>query len=48
MISQTLPQGLNQVVYGVGGGEPIDLAIKLARAITGKENIISATSGSIP
>ncbi|MCD4675844.1 MAG: aminotransferase class III-fold pyridoxal phosphate-dependent enzyme [Desulfobacula sp.] len=45
MIAATMPEGLNQVVYGVGGGEAIDLAIKLARGITGKEKIISARGG---
>ena len=45
MIAQTLPYGLNQVVYGVSGGEAIDLAIKLARGVTGREEIISAHGG---
>ncbi|MBT5546749.1 MAG: aspartate aminotransferase family protein, partial [Desulfobacula sp.] len=38
-------EGLNQVVYGVSGGEAIDLAIKLARGVTGKEEIISVKGG---
>ena len=46
MISSTMPDGLNQVVYGVSGGEAIDLAIKLARGVTGKPGIISAKGGS--
>jgi putrescine aminotransferase len=45
VLSETLPHGLNQVVYGVGGGEAIDLAIKLARGITGRVEIISARGG---
>jgi putrescine aminotransferase len=45
MIAETLPYGLNQVVYGVSGGEAIDLAIKLARGVTGREDIISARGG---
>ncbi len=45
MIAGTMPQGLNQVVFGVGGGEAVDLAIKLARGVTGREDIISATGG---
>jgi len=45
MIAETLPQGLNQVVYGVSGGEAIDLAIKLARGVTGREQIVSARGG---
>lgn len=44
-LSGTLPDGLNQVVYGVGGGEAIDLAIKLARGVTGRTEIISARGG---
>ncbi len=45
MIADTLPEGLNQVVYGVSGGEAIDLGIKLARGVTGREEIISAHGG---
>ncbi|WP_299983796.1 aminotransferase class III-fold pyridoxal phosphate-dependent enzyme [Desulfobacula sp.] len=45
MIADTMPEGLNQIVYGVSGGEAIDLAIKLARGVTGKEEIISAKGG---
>ena len=45
MIAHTLPDGLNQIVYGVSGGEAIDLAIKLARGVTQKEAIISARGG---
>ena len=44
-IAQTMPKGLNQVVYGVSGGEAIDLAIKLARGVTGRSEIISAKGG---
>ena len=45
MIADTMPEGLNQVVYGVSGGEAIDLAIKLARGVSGKEEIISVKGG---
>jgi len=45
MLSETLPPGLDQVVYGVGGGEAVDLAIKLARGVTGRREIISAKGG---
>lgn len=45
MLAETMPTGLNQVVYGVSGGEAVDLAIKLARGITGREEIISASGG---
>ncbi len=33
------------VVFGVGGGEAIDLALKLARAVSGRAGIVSATGG---
>jgi len=39
------PGDLKRVVFGVGGGEAIDLAIKLARAHTGRPRVISAQGG---
>jgi putrescine aminotransferase len=39
------PGALNYTVFGVGGGEAIDLAIKLARGYTGRTKIISASGG---
>ncbi|MEJ2189656.1 MAG: aminotransferase class III-fold pyridoxal phosphate-dependent enzyme [Acidobacteriota bacterium] len=33
------------VVFGVGGGEAVDLAIKVARAGTARQNIVSACGG---
>ncbi|MEJ5363287.1 MAG: aspartate aminotransferase family protein [Spirochaetota bacterium] len=44
-LADMMPPGLNQVVYGVSGGEAIDTAIKIARAVTGRPNIISAIGG---
>ncbi|MCX8123238.1 MAG: aspartate aminotransferase family protein [Spirochaetes bacterium] len=44
-LAATMPAGLNQVVYGVSGGEAIDTAIKIARAVTGRPKIISAVGG---
>lgn len=41
-LAAAMPAGLNQVVYGVSGGEAIDLAIKLARGVTGRPGIISS------
>jgi putrescine aminotransferase len=39
------PGDLNRVVFGVGGGEAIDMAIKLARAHTRRPTVISAHGG---
>ena len=36
---------LSGVVFGVGGGEAIDLAIKVARGTTGRNGVISARGG---
>lgn len=44
-LAATMPAGLNQVVFGVSGGEAIDTAIKIARAVTGRPKIISAIGG---
>ena len=39
------PGDLSYTVFGVGGGEAIDLAIKLARGHTGRLNVVSAGGG---
>jgi acetylornithine/succinyldiaminopimelate/putrescine aminotransferase len=39
------PGDINRVIFGVSGGEAIDMAIKLARAHSGKPRIISALGG---
>jgi putrescine aminotransferase len=44
-LAQLAPGELSYTVFGVGGGEAIDLAIKLARGYTGRTNIISAKGG---
>jgi len=45
LLAGLMPGDLNYVVYGSGGGEAADLAIKVARAYTGKTRIISAMGG---
>ncbi|MHA1371922.1 MAG: aminotransferase class III-fold pyridoxal phosphate-dependent enzyme, partial [Promethearchaeota archaeon] len=44
-LAELLPGDISKTQYCVGGGEAIDLAIKLARGITKRKKIISATVG---
>ncbi len=44
-LAQLAPGNLPYTVFGVGGGEAIDLAIKVARGFTGREKVISAKGG---
>jgi acetylornithine/succinyldiaminopimelate/putrescine aminotransferase len=44
-IAALAPGDLSYTVFGVGGGEAIDLAIKLARGCTGRLNVVSAGGG---
>jgi acetylornithine/succinyldiaminopimelate/putrescine aminotransferase len=44
-LSRTTGDRLPGVVFGVGGGESIDLALKVARARTGRQGIVSAIGG---
>ncbi len=44
-LANLMPGDLDYTVFGVSGGEAIDLAIKVARAYTGKSKIISAQGG---
>lgn len=39
------PGDINRVIFGVSGGEAIDMAIKLARGHTGRAKVISAMGG---
>ena len=44
-ISELMPGDLDVTVFGVGGGESVDLAFKVARAFTRRTKIISAKGG---
>ncbi len=44
-LSTLLPADMTYTVFGVSGGEAVDLAIKVARAYTGKPAVISARGG---
>ena len=44
-LSESMPGDLNYTVFGVSGGEAVDLSIKVARAYTGRSGIISARGG---
>lgn len=45
LISDLMPGDLNYTVFGVSGGEAVDLALKVARGFTGNTQIISASGG---
>jgi len=45
-IAGLMPADLDYTVFGVSGGEAVDLAIKVARAYTGRERIVSAKGGT--
>ncbi len=44
-LAELMPGDISCAVFGVGGGEAIDLAIKLARGYTGKQKVVSAIGG---
>ncbi len=44
-LAELTPGDLAYTVFGVGGGEAIDLAIKVARGYSGKQKIVSASGG---
>lgn len=44
-LAELTPGDIQYTVFGVGGGEAIDLAIKLARGYTGRPGIVSAIGG---
>jgi acetylornithine/succinyldiaminopimelate/putrescine aminotransferase len=45
LLAALMPGDLDYTVFGVGGGEAVDLAFKVARAYTGRTKIISALGG---
>jgi len=44
-LAEVTPEEITRVTYGVGGGEVVDFAIKLARGYTGRHKIIYARGG---
>lgn len=44
-LAQLMPGDINYTVFGVSGGEAIDVALKLARGYTGRPGVISAIDG---
>lgn len=44
-LAELMPRDLNYSVFGVSGGEAVDLAIKVARGFTQRSKIISARGG---
>lgn len=44
-LAALMPGDLTYTIFGVGGGEAVDLAFKVARAYTGRAEIISARGG---
>lgn len=44
-LAELMPGDLDYTVFGVGGGEAVDLAFKVARAHTGRDMILSARGG---
>ena len=45
LLAELMPGDLGYTVFGVGGGEAVDLAFKVARAYTKRTKIISAKGG---
>lgn len=45
LLADLMPGDLNYTVFGVSGGESVDLALKVARAFTDRQEIISVRGG---
>ena len=45
LLAELMPADLEYSIFGVSGGEAVDLAFKVARAFTGRTTIISARGG---
>jgi acetylornithine/succinyldiaminopimelate/putrescine aminotransferase len=44
-LAEVMPGDISRTVFGVGGGEAVDFAIKLARGYTGKKKVVYAKGG---
>ena len=44
-LAELMPGDISCTVFGVGGGEAVDVAIKLARGYTGRHKVVSAIGG---
>jgi putrescine aminotransferase len=44
-LARLMPGDISCTVFGVGGGEAVDVAIKLARGYTGRHKVVSAIGG---
>jgi len=44
-LADVCPEGLDAVMYGTGGGEAVDFAIKLARGVTLRPGVVSTLNG---
>lgn len=44
-LTDSMPGDLNVCIFGVGGGEAVDLALKVALGYTGRSRILSANGG---
>jgi len=45
LLARLMPEDLEYTIFGVSGGEAVDVAFKIARAYTGRARIISALGG---